>query len=183
MAVLPIEQVTQRNRTGDVSIVHDLNASATGTGEKLWLSTLTFPNTIVNTKSVVANQQVYATMETRITNAGVAAQGAKNLYTLGNGSLSNPEPLTLIGDGSEAFTVSAAAGPYYYDVDAFVEGGFQPLTMTIHNTSETSNGTYSVKGLVLVADGTSAGTDTIQLDITDRDNTTVRLVVVVTVSA
>jgi hypothetical protein len=78
MATLPAEQVTQRNKTGDVSITYD--GQDDSPGEKLWLSTTTLPYTVVDTKSVVANQQDRDTLEDRIVAAGEAAYGDYDLF-------------------------------------------------------------------------------------------------------
>lgn len=79
MATLPLEQVTQRTRTADVSITFDNREASPG--EKLWLSTRTGFDSIVDTKSVVTNQKDRQVMEDRINAAGATAYPATNLNT------------------------------------------------------------------------------------------------------
>ncbi len=79
MATLPIEQITQRTGTADVSITYDNRPESPG--EKFWLSTRTGYNTIVDTKSVAGNQADRQTTEDRIVAAGIAAYPAVNLNT------------------------------------------------------------------------------------------------------
>lgn len=182
MATVPRNFITQTSKTNDVSITYD--GQDDSPGEKLWLATYTPPETVVDTKSVVTNQQDRDVLEARIVAAGEAAYTDLDLYaTEGIGVASLDQPLTLIGDGAETLTV-ANGETEALDLSAFVAGGYQPLTYTIDtDTSETGNGTYAVAGSVLQATWGSAGSDSVVVDIADRDGTTVTVTVAVTLSA
>lgn len=180
MATVPYEQVTQRNKTADVSIAY--NGEDDSPGEKLWLTTTTLPNTIVNTKSVVSNQQDRDTLEARIVAAGEAKYSDIDLYaTEGIGVNGLTQPLVIIGDGSEAMAV-ADETTETLDIGDFVAGGYQPLAYAIEDGATVDNGTATMVGSVLNYAATSAGSDTVPVVVTDRDGNTVTIDVVVTVS-
>lgn len=179
MATLPAEQVTQRNKTGDVSITY--NGEDDSPGEKLWLSTTTLPYTVVDTKSVVANQQDRDTLEDRIVAAGEAQYTDVDLYaTEGIGVNGLEQPLVIIGDGSEAMAV-ANGTTETLDIADFVTGGYQPLSYAI-GAGTIDNGTATMVGSVLQYAATSVGSDTVTVEVTDRGGTQVDIDVVVTVS-
>lgn len=181
MATLPAEQVTQRNKTGDVSITYDGRDDSPG--EKLWLSTTTLPYTVVDTKSVVSNQQDRDTLEDRIVAAGEAQYVDVDLYateSIGVDGLT--QALVVVGDGSEALTV-ANGETETLDISQYVDGGYTPLTYTIDAASEDGNGTYTMIGSYLQAEWGSAGSDSIIVDVADRDGNEVTITVAVTLSA
>ena len=180
MATVPYEQVTQKNKTADVSITY--NGEDDSPGEKLWLTTTTLPNTIVNTKSVVGNQQNRTTLEDRIVTAGEALYTNVDLYaTEGIGVNGLEQPLVIIGDGSEAMSV-ADDTTETIDIGDFVAGGYQPLAYAIDDEATVDNGTATMVGSVLSYAATSAGSDTVPVIVTDRGGNTVTVSVVVTVS-
>lgn len=180
MATVPYEQVTQKNKTADVSITY--NGEDDSPGEKLWLSTTTLPNTVVNTKSVVANQQDRDVLEQRIVDAGEALYGDYNLYTEeGFGVDSSVPPLVIVGDGSEALAVTNG-NTASIDIADFVADGRTPYQYAIDAASVIDNGTAEMVSSALQYTATSVGSDTITVDVTDRDGQTVSIDVVVTVS-
>lgn len=65
MAVLPIEQVTQR--TGEAIVGYSSTASPIALSETAWHTTTTHPNTVVVTKAVAANQESRDEVDTRVT--------------------------------------------------------------------------------------------------------------------
>jgi hypothetical protein len=180
MATLPAEQVTQRNKTADVSIVSGYQNDAPG--EKLWLSTTTLPYTVVNTKSVVSNQQDRDELEARIVAAGEAAYTDLDLYGEGIGFKDGTEPLVVLGDGTEALAVANDATGTI-DIDDYVNGGYKPLTFEIDSEATIDNGTATMLGSVLQYVGSETdGSDTVPVIVTDREGNTVTVTVTVTVA-
>jgi hypothetical protein len=179
MATLPAEQVTQRNKVGIVSITGSTRDGSAG--ETLWMSTTTLPYTVVNTKSVVSDQLVRDVMEDRIMAAEAAIYTDYDIYTEeGFGYDSNAQPLVIVGDGSEVLAV-ADDTTETIDMSDFVTGGYQPLVYTI-GAGTIDNGTASMIGSVLQYVATSAGSDSVNVVVTDRDGNTVTVICVVTVS-
>lgn len=180
MTTLPAEQVTQRNHTADVSITYDGRDDSPG--EKLWLSTTTQPYTVVDTKSVISNQQDRDTLEDRIVAAGESKYGDYDLFDEeGIGTNGLPQPLVLVGDGTEALAVADEATETL-DISDFVTGGYDPLSYAIDGAATIDNGTATMIGSVLQYTGTGAGSDTIPVNVTDGDGNSVTVTVTVTVS-
>ena len=181
MATLPAEQVTQRNKIGDVSIVYDYHDDSPG--EKIWLSTTTLPYTVVNTKATAVNQQDRDVLEARIVAAGEAAYTDYDIYTEeGYGYNSNSQPLVIVGDGTETLAVSVSTTATK-DIAPYVTGGYEPLTYTIDAAAEDDFGTSTMIGSVLqYVAGAGAGADTVPVMVTDTDDNTVTITVTVTVS-
>lgn len=180
MATLPAEQVTQRNKTADVSITHDGRDDSPG--EKLWLSTTTLPYDVVNTKSVLVNQQDRDVLEARIVAAGEAQYGDYDLFAEeGIGVSGLEQPLVIIGDGSEVLAVGNGTTETI-EISDFVDGGYTPLSYAVDGTATIDNGTATMVGSVLQYSATSVGSDTVPVIVTDADGNTVTIDVEVTVS-
>ncbi len=181
MAILPQEQVTQRNKRGDVSITY--NSREDAPGEKLWLSTTTLPYEVVMTKSVLVNQQDRDVLEARLVAAGEAQYDDYNLFTeAGAGSSSNPQPLVLVGSGTVTQT-QVINTTKTVDLDPFVDGGYEPLTYAI-GTGTFTQGTPTMVGTYFrFVAGATAGSDTVPVIVTDRGGNTVTITVTATVTA
>jgi hypothetical protein len=164
-----------------VSITY--NGEDDSPGEKLWLTTTTLPNTIVNTKSVISNQQNRDTLEDRIVAAGEAKYGDIDLYaTEGIGVDGLEQPLVIIGDGSETLAVANSQAKTL-DISDFVTGGYRPLAYEIDDGATIDNGAAVMIGSVLqYTGGTTDGSDTVPVIVTDRVGNTVTVSVVVTVA-
>lgn len=181
MATVSQELLVQRTRTAIVAITSGGQDDAPG--ETLWMTTTTAPYTIVDTKSVLANQQVRQVLEDRIVAAGDARYGDYNLYTQeGVGYNGLAQPLSIVGDGSEANS-QVISTTETVDMDPFFIGGYEPLVYSI-GTGTFPNGVPSMIGSVFqfVANAT-VGTSTVPVIATDRDGTTKTVTMVVTVTA
>lgn len=177
MATVPYEQVTQRNKTADVSITD--GSEDTLIGEKYWLSTTSLPDAVVNTKSVHGNQANRDTVEDRVM-AGHNA--ATNLHDLGIGEAYVSYPVTIVGTGvvTASMANSATAST---NIAQYVFGTQKPFTYEIDESSEDDFVTSTMIGSVLqYVSGTSDGTDTILVNVTDQGGSSVQVTVNVTVA-
>lgn len=174
MATLPAEQVIQRVA---INVVQISNGLPTATdGETLWLSTTTQPYTVVNTKSVVSDQLVRDTLETRI---------MANFYndrTAEGGTDVSSYELAKLGDTTLAAANSTVTAK---DISPFVSGGFEPLVYSLDASSviDLAGCSAVVQGdTLLYTSGATDGTDSAVVRVTDNTGDFVLITVAVTVA-
>lgn len=177
MATVPFEQVTQPYKTGDVSITD--GRDDTTIGERLWLSTRTGWDTIVNTKSVITsaggtNQTDRDALEARV----MANFGAEQVVE--GGEDTSLGALSKIGDTTLSAANNATTTK---DIESFVAGNYTPFVYWVDDASEDDFGTSTMTGSTLqYASGASDGADTVLVNVRDQKGFEVQVTVTVTVT-
>lgn len=177
MATLPAEQITQPYKTGDVSISD--GTLDTLIAQRLWLSTTTLPYTVVNTKSVAADQDTPSEL---LTLSDTVDAGLDDAQTVPGGEDVSDQALVKLGNTTLAAANSAITTK---DISAFVVGGFGTLHYSIDATSvvDLAGCTAEMAGHTLVyTSGVTDGTDSVVVRVTDDAGEYVLITVAVTVA-
>jgi hypothetical protein len=177
MATVAYEQVTQPYKIGDVSITDGTDESLIG--QRLWLSTTTLPNTVVNTKAVAADQDTPSEL---LTLSDTVDANLDDEQTVPGGDDISDQVLVKLGDT----TLSAANNAITTkDISAFVAGGFGTLHYSLDDTSviDLAGCSAQMAGDTLVyTSAATDGTDSAVVRVTDDAGEYVLITVAVTVA-
>jgi hypothetical protein len=177
MATVAYEQVTQPYKIGDVSITDGTDESLIG--QRLWLSTTTLPNTVVNTKAVAADQDTPSEL---LTISDTVDAELDDEETVPGGEDVSDQGLVKLGDTTLSAANSAITTK---DISAFVAGGFGTLHYSLDDTSviDLAGCSAQMAGEILVyTSAATDGTDSAVVRVTDDAGEYVLVTVAVTVA-